>query len=106
MVILIIHTGGLPEAWTAPEKTPLYLHARGGPPVSRRGQWGQSHWDAAPRVELVVRTDAIVAYTNQPTEITTGVLLTGYVPRRYLERKLEPEPFFLDPTASNQPAGG
>ena len=92
------HTGGLAEAWTTPDATPLYLHA-GALGVRYRVSGGTAKEISMPRPvrELVAQHMTSLRYTNQPTAIAPGAWLTGYVPRRHPEEDAEPEPFFLDP---------
>lgn len=93
------HTGGLAEAWTTPDKTPLYLHA-GALAARYRVSGGTVKEISMPRPvrELVAQHMGGVRFTNQPTEIAPGVWLTGFVPRHHHQEVAEPEPFFLDPS--------
>jgi len=86
------HAGGLPEAWTAPKRTPLYLHAGA---LAARYRGARMIGLPQPVRELVAQHMDAVRFTNQPTEIAPAVWLTGYVPRRHPEEAAEP--FFLDP---------
>ncbi len=92
------HTGGLPDVWMTPDKTPLYLHA-GALAARYRVSAGTVKEISMPRPvrELVAQHMGSVCFTNQPTEIAPGVWLTGFVPRHHHEEVAEPEPFFLDP---------
>lgn len=92
------HTGGLTEAWTMPETTPLYLHEGALVARYRVGATGAKAI-GMPGVarKLAARHVTSLRYTNQPTQIAPGVWLTGYVPRRHPEEAAEPEAFFLDP---------
>jgi 7,8-dihydropterin-6-yl-methyl-4-(beta-D-ribofuranosyl)aminobenzene 5'-phosphate synthase len=93
------HTGGLAEAWTTPETTPLYLHA-GALAARYRVSGGTVKEISMPRPvrELLTQHMESVRYTNQPTEIVPGAWLTGFVPRHHHQEVAEPEPFFLDPS--------
>lgn len=93
------HTGGLPEAWATPDRTPLYLHAGA---LAARYRVGATDMKVIgmPRAvrEMLAQHMGSLRCTNSPTEIMPGAWLTGYVPRRHPEEVAEPEPFFLDPS--------
>jgi 7,8-dihydropterin-6-yl-methyl-4-(beta-D-ribofuranosyl)aminobenzene 5'-phosphate synthase len=91
------HTGGLPDAWMTPDKTPLYLHA-GALAARYRVSGGTVKEISMPRPvrEMLAQHMGGVRFTNQPTEIAPGVWLTGFVPRHHHQEVAEPEPFFLD----------
>jgi 7,8-dihydropterin-6-yl-methyl-4-(beta-D-ribofuranosyl)aminobenzene 5'-phosphate synthase len=92
------HTGGLPEVWTAPDTTSLYLHAGALANRYRVAATGVKVIGMPrPVRELLAHHMPSLRYTNQPTEIASGAWLTGFVPRHHHEEVAEPEPFFLDP---------
>jgi 7,8-dihydropterin-6-yl-methyl-4-(beta-D-ribofuranosyl)aminobenzene 5'-phosphate synthase len=93
------HTGGLAEAWTAPDTTPVYLHAGALAARYRVAATGVKVIGMPRSVrELLSQHMESVRYTNQPTEIAPGTWLTGFVPRHHHQEVAEPEPFFLDPS--------
>jgi len=93
------HTGGLPEAWTKPDTTPLYLHAGALAARYRVSAAGVKAIEMPqPVQELLARHMSALRYTHAPTEIAPHVWVTGYVPRKHTEETAEPEPFFLDPS--------
>ena len=97
------HTGGLVEAWTLPDRMPLYLHPT-ALAVRYRVSGGTTKEVSMPRPvrEWVAYHMTSLHYTHQPTEIAPGIWLTGYVPRHHPEEAAEPEPFFLDPNGQQR----
>jgi len=93
------HTGGLPEVWMTPDKTPLFLHAGA---LANRYRVGATDLKVIgmprPVRDLVAQHMPALRYTNAPTEIAPHVWVTGYIPRKHSEEMSEPEPFFLDPS--------
>lgn len=91
------HSGGLAQAWLDPVRTPVYLH----PEASRsRYRVDTNHAKEIGMPEhvrsMLMNHVPSVRPVTRPTEILSGIRLTGPIPRQHPEEELDREPFFLD----------